>query len=165
VNFLFLNLFLFFTGISNPVMHPIHVSICNVDFSDSGNTVAIKLFKDDFALALKNNFQVDVPMEKADEPANRQIISKYVNDCLKIEMNNNKSLDLVFKSSEINEDAIWLYFKTDNKTITGNLKIKNTLMLDLWDDQTNLMIIGFKGQEKGYRFNRKDVEMNIDLNN
>ncbi len=145
-------------------MHPIHVSICNIELNNTENTVSIKLFKDDFALALKNNYQVEVQMEKADDNNNSQIISKYVNSFLQIKFSNNKIMDLDYKYSELNEDAIWIHFRAEKIFQATNLRIKNTLMLDLWDDQTNLLIISFNGKEKGYRFNRKEVEIEIDLN-
>lgn len=149
----------------NPPLHPIHVSVCNMELSDVENTISVKLFKEDFSLALKNNYQVDIPMEKADEKLNSQIISKYINSCLQIEMNKSKILKLEYKYSKINEDAIWIYFQTEKTNNATKLRIKNTLMLDLWDDQTNLLIINWKGREDGYRFNRREVEMEIDLNN
>ena len=148
----------------NPAYHPIHVSICNLEINDVENTVAIKLFKDDFSLVLRNNYQINIPMERADEKSNSQIISQYVNSCLQIEMDKNKILNLSYKYSKINEDAIWVFFQTEKTNNTTKLRIKNTLMLDLWDDQTNLLIINWKGKENGYRFDRKDVEIEIDLN-
>jgi len=147
----------------NPVMHPIHVSVCNIDFRQTENTVVIKLFKDDFALALKNNFQVDILMDAADENKNSEVISKYVNSCLKLEVNKNKILKLDYKTSEINEEAIWVYFRMEKINDVTSLKIKNTLMVDLWDDQTNLVIISHNEKEDGYRFNRRDIEFEIDL--
>jgi hypothetical protein len=150
---------------SKPAMHPIHVSVCNLDLNDTENTISIKLFKDDFAQAITNTYQVSIPMEKADEKVNSDIISKYINECLQIEISKNKILSLEYKYSKINEDAIWLYFNAEKANLQGRMKIRNTLMLDLWDDQKNLLIINWKGKENGYQFNRNDVEMDIDLNN
>jgi hypothetical protein len=135
-----------------------------MDLNENENIVAVKLFKEDFTLALKNNYQVVVPMEKADEKLNSDIISRYINSCLQIELNKSKILKLEYKSSEINEDAIWIYFrigKIENSTI---LRIKNSLLVDLWDDQTNLLIINYKGKDNGYRFNRNELQIEIDLN-
>jgi hypothetical protein len=149
----------------NPVMHPVHVSICNLELNNNENTVSVKLFKDDFALVLKNKYQTDFPMENADDKQNSQFISKYINSCLQIELNNGKILNLDYKNSEINNDAIWFHFQTEKLNIVTKLKIKNTLMLDLWEDQTNLLIISWEGKENGYRFNRDEVNIEIDLNN
>ncbi len=149
---------------ASPAFHPIHVSVCNIELSGTENMVSVKLFKDDFALALKNNYQKNIPMEKANEKTNSEIISTYINSCLQIESVQGSKLKLIFKTTVINEEAIWVYFQAENLTNASKLKIKNTLMLDLWDDQTNLVILNWKGKESGYRFNRREVEIEIDLN-
>lgn len=164
MNILIVKLFLILSGVFQPDMHPIHVSVCNVDINDTECTVSVKLFKDDFALALKNNYQTDVDMEKADENSNSQFISKYINNCLQIELNKTRLLKLVYTSSEINEDAIWVHFSTGKIENISHIRIRNILMLDLWDDQTNLLIMNLKGKENGYRFNRREVEIEIDVN-
>ncbi len=164
MNIIIVKLFLILSGVFQPAMHPIHVSVCNVDINDTECTVSVKLFKDDFALALKNNYQTDVAMEKADENTNRQFISKYINNCLQIELNKTRLLKLEYKSSEINEDAIWVHFNAGTIENISHIRIRNILMLDLWDDQTNLLIMSVKGKENGYRFNRREVEIEIDVN-
>lgn len=164
MNYLLINLLFFLFGVTHPAYHPIHVSICNLEFNESGNTVSIKLFKDDFALLLKNKSSVEILMEKADEKVNSQIISNYINSCLQIEVNKSKNMALEYKYSEINEDAIWLHFQIEKIKNTSTLKIKNTLMLELWEDQTNLLIINWMGKENGYRFDFNDTEKEIDLN-
>lgn len=147
----------------NPPAHPMHVSICNVDLNNIDNTVAVKLFKDDFSSVLKNNYQAEFQMEKADEKLNSQVISKYINSRLQLEVDNSIILKLDYKSSEINEDAVWIYFHIERINNPSSLRIKNTIMLDLWEDQTNLMIINCMGKENGYRFSKTEVEINIDL--
>lgn len=163
MNFIIVYLVVFLGGILNPSFHPVHVSICTIELSDNENIVAIKLFKDDLSLVLKNNYQMDVPMEKADEKLNREVISKYINTSLQIIVNNSEKLELHYQKSEINEDAIWIYFQVEKIKNGTQLSIKNTLLLNLWEDQTNLLIINWKGQENGYRFNRSESEIDIDL--
>jgi len=164
VNFLYYSLLWIVPWFISPAMHPIHVSVCNMDLNNKENIVSVKLFKDDFALALNHNYQVNVEMDKADEETNRLAISRYINSCLQIVLNENEVLKLDYKSSEINEEAIWIYFQTGILKDAKKLSIKNTLMLDIWDDQTNLLIISRNGKESGYRFNRNVIEIEIDLN-
>jgi hypothetical protein len=139
-----------------------HVSVCNLEMNDIENIVAFKLFKDDFSLALKNYCQADFPMENADEKMNNEIITKYISSCFEIEFNKSEILKLNYSHSEINEDAIWFYFSLKKTDIISHLRIKNTILLDLWDDQTNLLIFKNKGKENGYIFNRNNVEIEID---
>jgi hypothetical protein len=146
-------------------MHPLHLSVCNVDLSGTENIVSVKLFKDDFAIVLKNRYNADIPMERANEAANSEIISNYINACLQISAGENKPANLRFDNSEISEDAVWVHFKMEKLIGTGKLKIKNTLMLDLWEDETNLLILTAGGKDTGYRFNGDNTEIVIDREN
>ncbi|MCB8994865.1 MAG: hypothetical protein H6538_04580 [Bacteroidales bacterium] len=163
MNFLVLKLVLSFFLYA---VHPVHVSVCNLELSEAEKSLSVKVFTNDFALCLKNTYQKEVEMEKADEVANASIISDYVNSCLIIEVNKSKKLRLIYQTSEINEDAIWFHFRVDGlEPAARSLKITNKLMFDLWDDQTNLLIINWKGKENGYRFNKYNPETSIELEN
>jgi len=89
VNYLLIYLFLFFSGNSGPDMHPIHVSVCNLELNETKSTVSFKLFKDDFALVLKNLYNEDVILENADEKKNSEIINRYINSCFQVNVNKN----------------------------------------------------------------------------
>ena len=164
MNNLLINLFVFLIGIWSPAMHPVHVSVCNMEMDDIENIVSFKLFKDDFALVLKNKYQTDVSMEKADDKANSTLISNYINSCFQLEVNKSRMLALKYKSSEINEDAVWIHFQTEKLGNATQLQITNTLMLDLWDNQTNLLILKWKEKEIGYKFDADVTITEIDLN-
>lgn len=144
-------------------MHPIHVSVCNLELNDTESTVSFKLFKDDFALVLKNLYNEDVKLENADENVNREIINKYINSCFQVDVNKNFRLTLDYKNSQINEDAIWLNYRIQNIKSISNIRIKNTLMLELWEDQTNLLIINYNNKENGYRFDEHETITEIDF--
>jgi len=144
-------------------MHPIHVSVCNLELNETKSTVSFKLFKDDFAQVLKNLYNEDVILENADEKKNSEIINRYINSCFQVNVNKNIRLALEYKNSEINEEAVWLHYTVQNTKSPSNISIKNTLMLDLWEDQTNLVILKFKDKENGYRFDEHETIAEIDL--
>lgn len=164
VRVIIFNLVLMFSVNLSSAAHPVHVAVCNLEISDSLSSVAIKLYKDDFALVLKNNYQADVLMNREEVDKNREIISNYVNECLKIIVNKNKILRFEYEKNEITEDAIWLYFHSGDNSSGNIISIRNTLMMDFWDDQTNLLILNKNGFEQGYTFSRNELEVVVDLN-
>jgi hypothetical protein len=143
--------------------HPVHVSVCNIEFNIKGSTITIKLFSDDFGTVLRNKFNEEFVPSRADEKPFRDYIANYVNSNLKITINRNRSLLFNYDYSEVNEGAIWLYFKTDKLYPVEKIKVENTLMLDLYEDQTNLVIVNFNGKQEGFRYNYKVRELDIDL--
>lgn len=80
-----------------------------------------------------------------------------------IKINNNYKPDLVFTKKQISEDAVWLYFTIPLKTAVTELDVSDMVLLDIYEDQVNLMILAIDGKESGYRFNfnNRDVKIKI----
>jgi hypothetical protein len=152
-----------FAGSISIFAHPIHVSVCNIEFSQQKSIISIKLYSDDFSIVIQNNFNETFTHLKADESPYRDYISDYVNSNLQVFVNNRRPLKFVYDYSETDHEAIWLYFKVNKVNMSDDIKIINTLMLDLYEDQTNLMIINYEGKQDGFRFNNFTRELDIQL--
>jgi hypothetical protein len=157
---LLLNILFYFAGFP---AHPVHVSMCNLEFTDKASIIAVKLFSDDFGTVLKNKYGDDFVLTRANEEPYRKHISDYVGSNLKLTLNRNKSVVLEYDYSETNEGAIWIYFKADKPVKGTSLKIVNTLMLDLYEDQTNLVIMNQGGKQRGFQFTNQVRELEIEL--
>jgi len=142
--------------------HPVHVSICNLEIEQERITIAVKLFKDDFQLALQHNYGNIIETDDLTAPVYKNLLDKYINDALLIVMNKRDSVRFTYNKTEMNEEAIWLYYSTEYKNLK-KLMIRNALLLDIYLDQTNLVIINHKGKQNGYRFNYKHFEQIIEL--
>lgn len=138
--------------------HPIHVSFCNLEIKDSTMTIAIKLFKDDFQLALDHNYSKLVDMDNG----NSKYIQSYINKMFTLKLNKDENLELKYLKSELNEDAIWLYYSSDIHNIK-KIELNNYLLLDIYSNQTNLVIVNYKGNQSGYRLNAKNPIQIINL--
>jgi hypothetical protein len=80
-----------------------------------------------------------------------------------LQINNNVPSKLVYKNKEINEDAIWLYYTIPVTGEVKELEIRNLLLMDIYEDQTNLVIIAINGKESGYRldYHKQDIKIKI----
>ena len=143
--------------------HPVHVSVSNLEFTEKDPVVAIKLFKDDLQLAIYHNYAVEVPLEEIGNDSHKDIILKYLSDKFIIKLNKNKKLRLEYENSEVNDEAIWLYFKAEKLPDLNKVTILNSIFLDIYYDQTNLLIMNYSGKQKGYKFDLKVTEMEISL--
>ncbi len=142
------------------LFHPVHISLINLDLSDD-KTIAfsIKLFKDDFAKILnrQNNTHITFTenTEKNDVEA---VVVKYVCNHFNIK-GVGDILDCELTGIKVNDASVWLYFnmkRTIQKIKT--IEISNSLMTDLYQDQTNLFIMNYKGKDLAQRFdNNKQV--------
>ena len=144
--------------------HPVHISVSNLEFSDKGSVVAVKLFKDDLQLAIYHNYSIEIPLENIGNDNYSDIILKYLSEKLKISLNEKKELKLEYTGNEVNDEAIWIYFSAGNLREVKSVYLINTIFLDIYGDQTNLLILNYKGKQQGYRFNIMHTEKEIILN-
>jgi hypothetical protein len=153
----------FYSGSIEILAHPVHVSVCNIELNTKESIITIKLYADDFQTLLQNKYNKEFVPSRADEKPFSDYIANYIISNLKITLNRNRSLLFNYDYSEFNEEAIWLYFKINKMYPFEKVKVENTLMLDLYDDQTNLVIVSYNGKQEGFRFNYKVRELDIDL--
>jgi hypothetical protein len=69
-----------------------------------------------------------------------------------------------YERKSINEEAVWLYYNFPCKTSVHSIRIHNAILMDLFDDQKNLLILKFGDFEKGYEFRKEKQEISIRLN-
>lgn len=137
--------------------HPVHVSILNVEFTTGKPTIdlAFKMFTSDIELAIGHNYNVALNLGKPNEsPETVNYLNKYFSGTVEVKLNNNYKPNLVFKKKEFNEDAVWLHFtiSPDKRKVT-DIDIRDLLLMDIYEDQTNLVIISVNGKESGFRLN------------
>lgn len=142
--------------------HPVHVSFCNIEIEDQKMTVSLKLFQDDFLLAIQHNFGKQIELSKADEAPTNLMINDYLSAMFALILNKKDTLRLQYMGSKLNEDAIWFQYEAEIPEVK-KITIINSLLMDIYYDQTNLVILNFNGKQNGYRFSYRDFNQLIDL--
>jgi hypothetical protein len=149
--------------------HPVHVSVTSVDINTQKDTIFIsqKMFTDDFNLLFYHLYEKTIkPMPGKDFSQNElTIVNGYMKDAFVIESGNNK-LPLRFVKKVQDEESIWLYYTCPMPSNNiNNLMLTNSILLQLFEDQTNLVIITYKGADTGYTFNYNHWKSEIRLKN
>ena len=147
-------------------LHPVHVSITNINLNSELNTaeLSFQFFTDDFIRIILSNVGHDIPgsQKKEVEEENIQDINNYIFSMFSIKINNDTELSFDFQHIKQNEESIWIYYKgTLPEGRIENITLTNKLMLDLYSDQTNLVIMDYNGIEKGFTFNLRKNNINV----
>jgi len=127
-------------GFLNIDVHPIHISIAEVDyFTDKKEIqVALKVFTDDLESAIRidgKKLDLDSPKEVDDAG---DYIKKYLAKNFKI-ITDKKQPVLNYTGKEYIDDAVWIYFYyTDISKRTKSIIIQNTVVMSLHSNQNNL---------------------------
>jgi hypothetical protein len=145
-------------------MHPVHVSLLNIDlYPETGRIeVVFKFYSDDFERVIMNKYNVDLDITSKVDPGEKtEFITRYINESFELKINDTKIGNWEYTGNQMNEEAIWLYYKN---TWTGNMKevtVINSVMMDLYEDQTNMVILSWPGKQNGYCLNNKEQEITL----
>jgi len=165
----FLYLILFSTIFAGHNLHPVHVSVANLEWvqGESKFTVSFKLFKDDFQYIINSTYDtsIDLFANDAEQQAMEvsEEIGEYVSKHFMLTVKDNPLLVSKPDNVKINDDSIWIYFSLsyEGKDIPAMATIKNSLMMDLFNDQTNLLILTTPKGVRGFRFNTKNKSTTV----
>ena len=149
------------------IFHPVHVSVTNIEYIDFEERfeVSFKLFYDDFETIIANKYNVQLFLGTEKRLENEEIyFLRYIKEKFHL-ITDGEVLEPSFQFRKMNDDSIWLYFYFNSKPPTKRIEVKNNLMMDLFLDQSNLVIFKTKGLEKGYILKSKKDKIDIHLSN
>lgn len=80
-------------------------------------------------------------------------LQKYVNRYFSVIING-VGQSLTFTGSQVNGESVWVYFEANGISEIKTLKIKNAVLMDAYPNQSNILNISYKGQQKTMSFQR-----------
>lgn len=127
------------------MLHDIHISKTDVHYKSEQSSLQITahIYLDDLEEDMRRKYGFkDLKLcTKYESMQGDSAVVKYVTDHLKIS-NDSIPLQLNYIGKEISEDykAAWIYFETPIDEPKA-LKIEDTILLDLYDDQKNIVMV------------------------
>ncbi len=137
--------------------HPVHISYTHIEFNQTTNKfeILIKLFVDDFDLILFQKYGKNLKLAEGKmDKGNDETIKRYINEHFKLIINGKDKAKPSFNllKKEIKDLSIWLHFDFSFKGNCSTFEIYNSLMTDLYPDQSNLLIFTYKDEQKAFKF-------------
>ena len=141
--------------------HPVYISIMSISIIDKKIDFVMKLYLDDIedALRLKNGFSISID-ENQKLNSNYEYVEKYISENFKVYFNSEK-VDLIFLEKKIINDVLELKTNIQFEDKIINIKIKNKILLDVYDNQSNIVFIKNLEKKKYYKFDISNTEKNI----
>jgi hypothetical protein len=133
--------------------HPVHVTITSLDYIPE--TVSFKVFVrmyfDDFKVDCKLNGDT-IPEDtfSADNQASLKIVQRYINEKLLLKVNDKQ---VIIKLNDLNivDNEISMNLECKDLTNPERIILKNTLLTDIYGDQSNMVILRVNDFEKGVK--------------
>ncbi len=140
------------------VFHPVHVSVTSMEYNKGEKIflMSFKVFTDDFETIVEEKYGVNLNLGKEDELKNAdEYFNRYFNESFSFKVNGEELREPVFLEKKMNDIAVWIYYKYPISGNVEEVEIKNVIMLDMFSDQSNMLIFKYNDFEKGFIFNRK----------
>lgn len=152
-------------GATRKAAHPFYVSVCQIDHNPDTDAleVSFRIFMDDLEQALETmgTDRLRLGTEREAEKADLYI-SRYLARHVEIEINGRR-VNAAFLGKEVDSDAIWCYLEVENIPVLETMTMTNTLLLETFEDQVNLVHVNAGGQKKSLLFNGQQVSQTLDF--
>jgi hypothetical protein len=156
--------------ISLAALHPLHVSYTSIDISRETGEIDLvcKFFTDDLKLMFYHFYDREIRFdpEKDLTGPEKDLVNRYVFNSIECKKTDGNPVLFQMIKKEQNEENIWIYYRGKLEgEIPDTVTIMNTLLLDIFEDQINLLILTCGSMEKGYRFDYRNRELQMIIKN
>ncbi len=138
-------------------LHPIHLSVSEINYSEKDKALQItsRIFLDDLELSIQNELnEKDLDLlEPGQGRTTEQLINEYVTKRLSIKLDG-KIQKLNFLGFEREDPAVICYIEIEGVKKFKTIEIKNEVIMETHNDQSNLVHVTYKGPVKSLRLMR-----------
>ncbi|RLD57442.1 MAG: hypothetical protein DRJ01_13855 [Bacteroidetes bacterium] len=143
------------------MMHPLHFSVTNIDYNKKNKSfdISLKIFTNDLENAINKNYEKKINLKEDKNDETNTLINEYVKSNFSIIVDGKKmnKKEFVFKYVKSNENSTWIYYEYKKIKKIKTVSIKNSILMDIFNDQTNLIIFKYLDYQKGFELqNRKE---------
>jgi len=144
--------------------HPLHLSVTNITLENGTLSISMKTFLDDWETAYFHYHSKVIDLSQQQSRENPWF-SKYLNDRFKLALSRDgEGIPLSVDTVMLEENAMTVEMHSEVVVKANSLYIYNALLTDIYPDQTNLVIFGFKKRETGIKFDVRKHDAEVKLN-
>ncbi len=142
------------------VMHPIHISVTEINYNEKSKSLQIttRVFADELELgvrAQRKEAELDL-LEPKNGVTTKQLIQSYLDAHFKIKIDG-KPMKLNFLGFEKEDVSIVSYTEIENVKKLKTIEVFNDIITEIHDDQSNLVHINYKSPVKSTRLTRENT--------
>lgn len=135
-------------------LHPIHVSIAEIDHNEEVRAlqITLRIFIDDLELSIRNKTsspELDL-LNPGTSTTTDQLVKDYLSNALRLRVDN-KPLKTNYLGHEIEGPAMICYIEVPNVRKFKSIEVTNTAILETHEDQSNLVNVNYKEKVKSLR--------------
>lgn len=143
----------------NTIIHPFHVSVCEIYHNENTNSleISMKIFMDDFELSIQQNGVPEFKLIDEDpEKVEKTHIDSYLKNHFTLEINGHFA-ELDFLGFEFDDNAILCYMESKKVKKINSIEINNSMLTEVYDDQINLTHFQYKDEMKSLKATKENT--------
>lgn len=142
------------------LLHPIHVSICEIEYDQNNKALemTLRIFLDDLEKEIRldrNQPELDITELPSGLDLN-DILNKYLDKRFKVSIND-KAREYTLLGHEIETDVVYCYMEITKVKKLKSIEIVNSILTNVYDDQTNLVHIEVDDKIRSMRMVRSET--------
>lgn len=152
-----------FIGLSAFSSHKFYVSISQFEFVPEKKRVEItaRIFTDDLNRALSQEFKTKSSIgEKSETSQDLAFLQKYLKKNLHVSIDG-KEKPILYLSKETNNTSTVIYLKINDVKKINSIKIQNTILMDVYSSQQNIIQTNFNKIKQNFTFTKDYFIENI----
>ena len=154
----------FWVMLAGESKHDFHTSITQMQYNAPAKTfeVSLRVFTDDLERALNkdNNGQKFTVINK---DKNDAAVERYVRRHFALITPKNQKKPYSYIGKENEADGTWVYLEIPCAEALRGFSVQNDVLMDLFDDQTNLLNLTYLGSKKTFVFKPNAKIQGIEL--
>jgi hypothetical protein len=140
------------------IWHAIYISVVEIDVDQQ--TIAVKVFQDDFQDALRNRDEERFNGSVMEN--NLQLADEYFKEKLILRDLRKQPIDFTLHKIEAVGDVYWLHF-TYIQPLNGNVEVQATILLELFPTQQNIIAVKKDGDRSFARLTQEKSTEKFDF--
>jgi len=158
-------LLLLFIGFSSfKTNHKFYVSVTEIEYNEKAHSLQIisRIFIDDFEKLLQTRYDQSIHLsENGDNEKVTDYIKKYLGQKMEVQLDG-KPYKLNYIGKEYENDMLLFYLEIPDVPEFKRIGIKNSVLIDMFSEQKNLVHVEYKGETKSLILsNSKDEDLLI----
>lgn len=145
--------FTFLLSVGLTGLHPIHVSVTDIEFDEKDKALEImmRVFTDDLETAMrKHENRPDLDILNPKGTTLDKLMGDYLQSHFQVTLDG-KVQQLNYLGNERDADVFVFYIEVTNLKKWKQINVRNTVLMETFDDQSNLVHVTVRGKLKSMR--------------
>lgn len=147
-----------FLGLISASVHKFHIALYQIELASEKKMLQItsRIHIEDLEKALEKKHKKKIFIEAEKNSAEELLIKEYIINRFSIKVNE-QTKPLNFLSKEIDGDELVCYWNIKNISQINALEINNSVLIEVFSDQQNLVNVSVLEQKQSYLFTQSST--------